>query len=68
MPPCTARANAAKSTVRAGMENVFAGQKDQIALFVRTIGIARAERKVTLANIAYNIDRLIVRERRAVMG
>ena len=39
-----------------------------MGLFVRTIGIARAEAKITLANLAYNIDRLIFHERRAAMG
>ena len=39
-----------------------------MGLFVRTIGIACAEAKITLANIAYNIDRLIFHERRAATG
>jgi transposase len=68
MPAHTARANAARSTVRARIEHVFARQKDQMALFIRTIGIVRAEAKITLANFAYNIDRLIFHERRAAMG
>ena len=68
MPARTARANAARSTVRARIEHVFARQKDQMGLFIRTIGIARAEAKITLANLAYNIDRLIFHERRAAMG
>lgn len=63
----TARANAARSTVRARIEHVFARQKDQMGLFIRTIGIVRAEAKITLANIAYNIDRLIFHERRAAV-
>jgi len=68
MPTRTARANAARSTVRARIEHVFARQKDQMGLFIRTIGIARAETKITLANLAYNIDRLIFHERHAAMG
>jgi len=68
MPARTARANAARSTIRARIEHVFARQKDQMALFVRTIGIVRAEAKITLANLAYNIDRLIFHERRAAVG
>jgi IS5 family transposase len=68
MPARTARANATKSTIRTRTEHVFARQKDQMALFIRTIGIARAETKITLANLVYNIDRLIFHERRAVMG
>ena len=39
-----------------------------MALFIRTIGILRAEAKIALANLAYNIDRLIFHERRATMG
>ena len=68
MPARTARANAARSTVRARIEHVFARQKDQMGLFIRTIGIKRAEAKIGIANLAYNIDRLIFHERRAVTG
>ena len=68
MPTRTAHANAAKSTVRARVEHVFARQKNQMGLFIRTIGIARAETKIALANLAYNIDRLIFHERRAARG
>jgi hypothetical protein len=32
------------------------------------IGLARAEAKLTLANLAYNFDRLIFHERRAMAG
>jgi len=59
MPARTARANAARSTVRARIEHVFARQKDQMGLFVRTIGIARAEAKIGLANLAYNMRRAV---------
>ena len=61
-------ANAKRSTVRARVEHVFARQKDQMGLFIRTIGIARAEAKITLANLVYNIDRLIFHERQAAHG
>ena len=64
MPSATARANAAKSAVRARIEHVFAHQKNRFGLFIRTIGIARAEAKLTLANLAYNFDRLIFHEKR----
>lgn len=63
-----ARANAAKSTVRARIKHVFARQKDQMALFIRTIGIVRAEMKIGLVNLVYNMDRLICHERRAAMA
>jgi IS5 family transposase len=62
------QANAAKSKVRARVEHVFARQKDQMGLFIRTIGIKRAEAKITLANLAYNMHRLIFHKRRAAMG
>jgi IS5 family transposase len=68
MPQATARANAKKSSIRAAVEHVFAHQKARFGLFIRTIGIARAEAKLTLANIAYNMNRLIFHERRAAMG
>lgn len=68
MPERTAKANAAKSNVRARVEHVFAHQKDKMGLFIRTIGIKRAEAKVALANLAYNMHRLVFHERRAAMG
>ena len=68
MPVRTASSNAAKSSIRARVEHVFARQKDQMDLVIRTIGIARATAKVTLANLAYNMDRLVFHERRAAMG
>jgi IS5 family transposase len=41
------------------VEHVFAGQKDRMGLFIRTIGIARATTKIGLANLVYNIKRLL---------
>ena len=68
MPETTARANARKSAVRAKVEHIFGHQKNRYGLFIRTIGLARAEAKLILANIAFNMDRLIFHERRAAMG
>ncbi len=68
MPEQMARANAAKSAIRARVEHIFAHQKNRYGLFIRTIGIARAQAKLTLANLAYNFDRLIFHERRAATG
>ena len=68
MPERTAKANGVKSKVRARVEHVFAQWKDKMGLFIRTIGIERAEAKITLANLAYNLNRLIFHERRAAMG
>jgi transposase, IS5 family len=59
MPPRTARANAKKSAIRAHIEHVFAEQKARMGLFVRTIGLARATTKIGLANLVYNMRRLL---------
>ena len=37
-----------------------------MGLFVRTIGLARATAKIGLANLAYNMRRLLWLERQAV--
>jgi transposase, IS5 family len=55
----TARANARKSAVRAAVEHVFARQKGPMALFICTIGIARARTKIGFANLTYKMHRLI---------
>ncbi|MGW9332866.1 hypothetical protein [Bosea sp. NPDC055594] len=57
-----------KSAIRAAVEYVFAHQKSRFGLFIRAIGRARAEAKLTLANIAYNFDRLTFHERAAARG
>jgi transposase, IS5 family len=59
MPARTRRANARKSAVRAAVEHVFARQKRTMGLAIRTIGLARAEVKIGLANLAYNIRRYV---------
>ena len=59
MPRRVARANAAKSQVRARVEHVFARQKGPMALVIRTIGLARAKVKIGLANLVYNRHRMV---------
>jgi transposase, IS5 family len=59
MPRRIARANNRKSKVRATVEHVFARQKGPMGLFIRTIGIARATTKIGLANILYNMKRVL---------
>lgn len=59
MPRRTARANARKSAVRSAVEHVFARQKGPMGLFIRTIGIARAKTKIGLANLVYNMQRMV---------
>src|ERR1700745_2021372 len=64
MPERMRIANGRKSKVRSAVEHVFAHQKGLMALFVRTIGLARARVKIGLANIAYNMRRLVWLNRR----
>ena len=59
MPRRTARANGRKSAVRAAVEHVFARQKGPMGLYIRTIGLARARTKIGLANLVYNMKRLV---------
>jgi IS5 family transposase len=66
MPEMIRRANNAKSKVRSHVEHVFAEQKDRMGLFIRTIGIARATIKFGMANLVYNIKRLLFLRRTAV--
>jgi IS5 family transposase len=68
MPVRTARANGAKSRVRAKIEHIFAEQKSRMGLFIRTIGLDRARTKIGLANLVYNVKRLIVLQRPAALG
>jgi IS5 family transposase len=49
--------NRKKSKIRARVEHVFGTLKSMNALFIRTIGIERAECIVGLNNIAYNMKR-----------
>ena len=66
MPRHQARANAAKSAVRAHVGHPFAHQKGVMGLVIRTIGLARASATVTLANMAYNMKRWCWLDRRSL--
>jgi len=68
MPVNIARANGAKSRIRVAVEHVFAEQKSRMALFIRTVGLARARTKIGLANLVYNVKRLIVLERKRALA
>jgi transposase, IS5 family len=59
MPPHIARGNATRAQVRARVEHVFAAEKHGMGLVIRTIGHIRATAKITLANLAYNMRRLV---------
>ena len=65
MPAHIRRGNATRAKVRARVEHVFAAQKRRLHLVIRTIGLARATTKITLANLAYNMRRLVWIEGRA---
>ena len=59
MPPHIARGNATRARVRVAVEHVFAAQKCRMGLVMRTVGLARATAKIGLANLAYNMRRLV---------
>jgi IS5 family transposase len=59
LPQPKAKANAARSRVRSKIEHVFGAQKARMGLFIRTIGIARARTKIGMANLVYNMRRLV---------
>jgi IS5 family transposase len=59
MPAHIKHGNATKSKHRAPVEHVFAYQKGAMGLFVRTIGLVRAKTSIGLANITYNMHRLV---------
>ncbi|MBN3868370.1 transposase, partial [Gluconobacter kondonii] len=63
MPRHIQKSNAGKSVVRSRVEHVFADQKSQMGLFVRTVGITRATMRIGLANIVYNMRRFLFLER-----
>jgi len=59
-------ANRAKSRVRVRVEHVFAAQENSPGgRLMRAIGLVRARAKIGLANLAYNIRRLVILERMA---
>jgi IS5 family transposase len=51
------RNNKAKSKIRARVEHVFAAMHHFGRIFIRTIGITRAEMQIGLLNLAYNLKR-----------
>jgi IS5 family transposase len=63
MPAHIARGNATRARVRSLVEHVFGTEKRRMGLVVRGIGLARATARITLANLAYNMRRLVWIER-----
>ena len=49
----------ARAHERRFVEHVFAQQKSRMGLVVRTIGIARATTKIGMANLVYNLKRVL---------
>ena len=62
------RANRERSRIRARVEHPFAQQKAGDGLLIRTIGLARAKTKITLANLIYNFQRLRFWERKLCLA
>jgi transposase, IS5 family len=65
MPAHIRRGNATRAKVRSHVEHVFAVEKHRRHLVIRTIGLARARAKITLANLAYNFSRFAWLEARS---
>jgi transposase, IS5 family len=63
MPRHIQKSNAGKSVIRSRVEHVFADQKSQMGLFIRTVGITRAAMRIGLANIVYDMRRFLFLER-----
>jgi transposase, IS5 family len=59
MPRRTARADARKSAVRSAVSTSSPARKGPMGLFIRTIGIARARTTIGLANLLYNMQRMV---------
>jgi IS5 family transposase len=65
IPAHISRGNATRARVRSLVEHVFATEKRRMGLVVRSIGLVRATARITLANLAYNMRRLVWIEGRA---
>ena len=53
------RENAAKSKIRARVEHVFGAMHHYGGIFMRSIGIKRAEIQIGLLNLTYNMKRYV---------
>jgi len=59
MPRHFQRSNAGKLMIRSHVKQVFADQKPQTGLVIRTVGIKRAIMRIGLTNIVYNMRRFL---------
>jgi IS5 family transposase len=66
MPNHIVRGNATRARVRSLVEHVFATEKRRMGLVIRCIGLARATARITLANLVYNMRRLVWIDGRSV--
>ena len=57
--PTSRERTGANRKVRAAVEHVLAHQKGPMGLVERRIGLARARVKIGLANLVYNMKRLV---------
>ncbi|CEF43038.1 transposase [Acetobacter senegalensis] len=55
MPRHIQQSNVGKSIIRPRVEHVFADQKAQTRLFIRTVGITRATTRIGLARACYDL-------------
>jgi IS5 family transposase len=53
------KAGRCQRRISSAVEHVFARQKGAMGLFIRTIGLARASTKIGLANLLYNMQRMV---------
>ena len=68
MPDAMRERNRKRSCVRARVEHVFGHQKQRMKHFIETSGLERAQTKIGLVNLAYNMQRLIFHERQRITG
>ena len=62
----TSRANGRRSAIPSKVEHGFARQKGPMHFFIHTIGQVRAEVKIGMANLVYNLTRLVWYQGRGV--
>ena len=70
MPRLASRANEKRSKKRACVERVFADQKGAMEFTIRSVGLVRAEKRIAMSNLGYDMHRLICicLERRMAAG
>ena len=61
-------ANAKRLKMRTCVERSFAYRKGPMEFTIRSVGLVRAEGRIAMTNLGYNIRRLICLERRMSAG